>query len=79
MIILSFVGIVFALKNKNPFINLLSLIYISHIILHIYVNFIDRYRHTVLPVIYLIAGYGLWELLKYASNYSKFSYLRKVI
>jgi hypothetical protein len=79
ILILSLIGVFFAFKNNNIFARFLSFLFISHIVLHVYINFVDRYRHTILPVIYLLAGYGLMELLKYLSQYSKLSFIKKII
>jgi hypothetical protein len=79
ILILSLIGVFFAFKNNNIFARFLSFLFISHVILHVYINFVDRYRHTILPVIYLLAGYGLMELLKYLSKYPKLYFIKKII
>ncbi len=60
--LLSLSGLIFAILRKNQFILFLSLLFFSHLILHILIHYIDRYRLTILPVLLIIAAYGFSEL-----------------
>ncbi len=57
-------GIYFAWKQKNTFLLFCILLVGAHMVLHSYTHFITRYRLTVLPLLFLLAMFGLSELNK---------------
>ncbi len=59
----SILGLIIALFKKNWIIVLLGLLFISHILLHVIIHYIDRYRLTILPVLVIITGYGIVQIL----------------
>jgi hypothetical protein len=64
MFILMFVGIFFALKNKEIFFQLLTILIFAHILLHSVIHYIPRYRLTIIPVIFLLGCYGFSQLIR---------------
>jgi 4-amino-4-deoxy-L-arabinose transferase-like glycosyltransferase len=58
------VGVFYAVIKRQVFIQMLSIFVFSHWILHILVHYISRYRITILPTIFFIAWYGIYELSK---------------
>jgi hypothetical protein len=58
------IGVLQAFRIKNLLIILLSVLLTAHIILHVAIHFIQRYRLTVFPVMLIIAGYGLSQVVK---------------
>lgn len=56
------IGVFYAFYKKAIFVQILSLFILSHWILHAYVHYIPRYRITVLPLIFLVAWYGIYQL-----------------
>jgi len=56
------VGLIFGLVRKDLIIQTLSLFVLSHWILHAFVHYIPRYRKTVLPFIFMVAFYGIYQV-----------------
>lgn len=59
IMIFSILGMIFSVRKKNLFMMLLSILLTSHILLHTITHFIPRYRLTILPVIFILACYGI--------------------
>ena len=57
-------GVYYAFLKKQFYLQLLILIVLAHWVLHAMVHYISRYRITVLPLIFLVAWYGLYELFR---------------
>lgn len=68
LFVFSFIGFLFAILRKELFILCLSLFWFSHVVLHMLIHYIDRYRLTILPVLLIISAYGLFELMKSFKN-----------
>ena len=64
LFLLSLLGIFMALKNRELFILFMIALFFSHVLLHVLVHYIDRYRLTIIPVLLIIAAYGFSEALK---------------
>ena len=58
----SFLGIGISIYKKDWIIIMLGLLFFSHVLLHVLVHYIDRYRPTILPVLVIISGYFLGQL-----------------
>lgn len=56
--LLSCIGVYFAVKNRDIFMQVILVLIFSHIILHTLVLYIERYRITVLPLFFILAAYG---------------------
>jgi len=62
MFIFGIVGFMWAIKEKNHFIIILSLFILAHWLLHTYFHYNPRYRLTVIPIIFLIGWYGITNI-----------------
>lgn len=65
LFVFSFLGFIISIVRKETIIIYLSLLWFSHIFLHILIHYIDRYRLTILPVLLIISAYGFSEGIKY--------------
>ena len=63
LFLFSLAGAIIAFVKKDKFIILLVMFSISHICLHILINYIDRYRLSILPVLILLAAFGIYNIL----------------
>lgn len=79
ILLLALCGFIYAVKKKNTILIILGLFYISHIILHVMVHFVDRYRLPILPVVYILASYTIFEFITYLSKYPRFSLLKQYV
>lgn len=59
VMIFSITGMIYSARKKNLFIMLLSVLLVSHILLHVITHSITRYRLTILPVMFILACYGI--------------------
>jgi len=66
-------GVIFAIINKSYFFNIISLLVMSHFLMHIVVHFIQRYRIPILPLIFIISAYGLLQTYEYI-NYKRYTF-----
>jgi 4-amino-4-deoxy-L-arabinose transferase-like glycosyltransferase len=71
LFIFSFLGIGIAIYKKDWIIILSGLLFFSHVLLHVLIHYIDRYRLTILPVLVIISGYFLNQLWNYVKSFSK--------
>lgn len=71
IMLFSVFGIFFSFYKKNPLMLLNSLFFGSHIFLHILVHFNDRYRLTIIPVLALLAAYGIKSTYRFARSLLK--------
>jgi len=68
-------GIIYSLRRKTILLQILILIVLSHWILHGFIHYITRYRITVMPLIFLISWYGIYEICKiFLTKKQKFHY-----
>lgn len=73
LLLFSFLGIIIAIKKKDGLILLLGLLFFSHLLLHVVIHFIPRYRLTILPVLVIISSYSITHLLKILRSFKIFS------
>ena len=64
MFFFMFFGIMYIFKRKNLFYGALFVLFLAHLFLHTYVCYIDRYRVTIIPIIFLLGWYGINELFQ---------------
>jgi hypothetical protein len=64
MFLLSFAGFLISIRKENFFMLFLSALFFSHLLLHVLVHYIDRYRVTILPVLLIISAYGITEIIQ---------------
>lgn len=55
-------GIFFAIRYQNYLILVLSILFFSHVFLHVYFDYLHRYRSTILPVLLMVSAYGFENL-----------------
>jgi len=73
LFIFSFLGIAIAFYKRDWIIILFGLFFFSHVILHVMIHFIDRYRVTILPVLVIITGYCLNQVIEMIRKTKMFS------
>lgn len=71
------IGIIIAILKKHWLMIMLSMFFISHLFLHMLIHYIDRYRLTILPVLLVLAAYGITEGIKLIAGYKKIRILTK--
>lgn len=64
LFILSLFGFIISIEKTELLIIFFSALFFSHVLLHVLVHYIDRYRLTILPVLLIIAVYGFSEALR---------------
>jgi len=71
-VLISFpIGTYFAFRRHDIFVQILTLFVLGHWVLHIAVHYIERYRITILPLVFLVAWYGIYQIYEqYKSNSS---------
>lgn len=79
LLALALIGIILSICQANVISLILSLLYLSHIVLHIMFGFVDRYRYSILPVVYILACYSCYEFLSYLSKYPRYSFLKRMV
>lgn len=55
-------GVYFAFRYKDKLMLIVFGLITSHFILHVLVHFIDRYRYTIFPLLFIIGAYGFYHL-----------------
>jgi len=61
MFVFTVVGIFFIFKKRNYLFIILAISILAHILLHTYVGYMHRYRLTILPAIFMIGWYGIYN------------------
>lgn len=56
-------GIYFAIRKRNYFILGVTIFFFAHLFLHVYMQYLHRYRMTILPFLLVIAAYGFQNLV----------------
>ncbi|MFW6046629.1 MAG: ArnT family glycosyltransferase [Candidatus Woesearchaeota archaeon] len=71
MFLFFIIGLFYAFYRNNIFFQFLVYFVISHWLLHALVHYISRYRITVLPLIFIIAWYGIYQLAEHTGILNK--------
>jgi 4-amino-4-deoxy-L-arabinose transferase-like glycosyltransferase len=79
LLLFALIGFILSVRFANLFSFLLALLFLSHILLFMFMGFVERYRYSILPVVYILACYSVFELIRYLSKYSFFSFFRKYL
>jgi len=69
LMLLSFVGFVYALYRKHPVMILTGLFFFAHVFLHIITHFNARYRLTAIPILVILAAYALGEFYAFGKGW----------
>lgn len=64
MIIMSGIAFIIAIRRKNYYLILLMAFFITHVLLFSFWGFIERYRLTIIPVLFILGSYGVIEFYK---------------
>ena len=54
-------GALFSLRNKNLFMMIVSVLILSHLFLHTLIAYMPRYRLTIVPLFFMLGGYGFFS------------------
>lgn len=68
MFIFMTIGLFFSIKKKNYFFLCLFVTILAHILLHSYIHYIPRYRLTILPAIFMLGWYGIYNVYEMGKN-----------
>lgn len=71
MFLFFILGLFYSFYRNNIFFQFLVYFVISHWLLHALVHYISRYRITVLPLIFIIAWYGIYQLAEHTGILNK--------
>jgi len=63
MLLLMFPGIYYSIRQRNMFMKIIAVYIFTHIIIHSWAHYIERYRLTIVPLIFIIGWYGLIQLI----------------
>ena len=63
LFIFSLLGVLIAIKKREMIIIFLTMLFLSHVVLHVSIHYIERYRLTILPVLLIIAAYGFLNII----------------
>jgi len=58
------VGLLYCIRKNQIYIQIICIFVLSHWLLHILVHYIPRYRLPILPLIFVVSWYGIFELSK---------------
>lgn len=78
LLFLSLLGVILSIRSSNFYSLLLSILFLSHVLLFTYMGFVERYRYTILPVLFILAGYSVSEILTFLSGRQRFLFVKKL-
>jgi hypothetical protein len=76
MFVFMLVGLFFSVKKKDYFFIFIFLTILAHVLLHTYVHYIPRYRVTIIPAIFMMGWYGIYNCISYMRNFKGISIKR---
>ncbi len=64
LMLMSLVASLIAVYKKNYYVILLMAFFVTHVLLFSFWGFIERYRITIIPIIFILGAYGMVEVYK---------------
>jgi 4-amino-4-deoxy-L-arabinose transferase-like glycosyltransferase len=61
LFVFSIMGLAVGVYKRELLVILLGTLFFAHVLLHVYIHFIDRYRLTIIPVLVIITAYFFGE------------------